>query len=361
MEDFGPGVGHSRPVSSTPGNYSVFRLKQQWYVACASEDLQNKPLARSIFDQPIVLFRDSVGKAHALVDRCPHRNVPLSLGRIQQGQLECGYHGWRFDGQGHCQKIPGLCSDDTSAKGRNADAYPCQELDGWIWVWADTASTPDKAPYQVSELQDLEYDSVYLSVPMAASLHAVAENILDVPHTAFLHRGLFRKGKEQKIQVQLRRSGQQAEAKFIGESVPDGWLGRILAPGGGEIEHYDRFIMPCLAQVEYRLGSRNHVLITSALTPVSDFHTELFAVACFKTIAPRQAVKAALLPLAKRVLGQDQKMLAAQTERIRRLGRERFTSTEVDLLGPHISYLLRRAEQGKDAGEDFYREVSLMT
>src|SRR2546426_8057784 len=80
-----------------------------WYPACRGSDLRRRPLAITLLGTPVVLWRDAAGTPRALVDRCPHRNAPLSLGRLQgDGSLECGYHGWRFSGDGHCVAVPGL-------------------------------------------------------------------------------------------------------------------------------------------------------------------------------------------------------------------------------------------------------------
>ena len=95
-----------------------------WYVACASSELADrKPLASTIYDTPLVLFRDSAGTACALLDRCPHRNVPLSIGKMRDGQIMCVYHGWRFDGAGSCRAVPGLVGEADAAS-RCATAFP---------------------------------------------------------------------------------------------------------------------------------------------------------------------------------------------------------------------------------------------
>ena len=83
-----------------PGRSSAVELPDQWYVACLASELGRRPLARTVLGTPLCLFRDGAGRVGAMVDRCPHRNVPLSLGRLRDGLLECGYHGWRFDGEG---------------------------------------------------------------------------------------------------------------------------------------------------------------------------------------------------------------------------------------------------------------------
>src|SRR5579871_1461292 len=89
-------------AGSQTGYSKLENLRTFWYVACLSDDLQLGPLARTIVDQSIVLFRDPAGRAHALFDRCCHRGLPLSLGTVTQGGLQCGYHGWEFAPGGKC-------------------------------------------------------------------------------------------------------------------------------------------------------------------------------------------------------------------------------------------------------------------
>src|SRR5437763_1203972 len=119
------------------------------------------------------------------------------------------------------------------------------------------------------------YSTVRRHVRFEAGLHAALENTLDVPHTAFLHGGLFRGGREPvEIDVVVRSRQDGVEAEYVGEPRPQGLAGRILAPQGGVVAHVDRFLLPSIAQVEYRLGD-NHLLVTSAFTPVEALTTEL--------------------------------------------------------------------------------------
>lgn len=71
-------------------------LKKYGFIVCQSKQLANKPLARTLLDTHLVLFRTQTGVA-ALLDNCPHRNAPLSLGKVRDHHIECPYHGWKFD------------------------------------------------------------------------------------------------------------------------------------------------------------------------------------------------------------------------------------------------------------------------
>ncbi len=324
---------------------SVVKLKRAWFVACASEELKQKPRPFKLQGAPLVLFRQGDGKPAALLDRCPHRNVPLSLGRVCDGLLECAYHGWRFDGAGACKLVPGLVSGaDASLRSRAAEAYPCLEQDGFIWVWADASSQPDVAPFKFPHYGEAGFTSVRKSFRVNATLHAVAENALDVPHTAFLHGGLFRTSKkENEIEVVVRRFDTYAEAEYLGEPAPKGMAGRLLAPGGGVVKHFDRFLLPSVTMVEYHLGEKSHLFSTAALTPVSDFETAVHAVVTYQLPVPGWLVRPFLEPVALRIFKQDERILKRQTEVIRDFGGERYTSTELDVLGHEIWRLLKQA------------------
>lgn len=340
--------------------YSVARVVKHFYIACRSQALKNKPIAARILDTPLVLFRDADGKAHALLDRCAHRNVPLTMGEVVDGRIVCGYHGWAFDGEGVCQRVPALCGVQTG-KGRRVPSFATVEKQGYVWVYMEPDVEPKVEPYTFPHLDDRRFGNVRYDAEVPATLHATAENILDVPHTAFLHRGLFRGVKQNEITAVVRRTEDRAEAEFIGEPRPTGIVGSILAPQGGTVTHFDRFILPCVAQVEYQLGVKNHVVATSALTPISDFVTKLYAVVSFRAIVPSFLLRMFVTPIAMRILAQDVVMLRAQTETVQRFEGEQFVSTDVDLLGPHIWRLLKQAERDEPpSNEPFEQRIQIL-
>jgi phenylpropionate dioxygenase-like ring-hydroxylating dioxygenase large terminal subunit len=334
----------------TKGHLSVARLTHAWYVACESHELARKPIARSVLGVPLVLFRSN-GQARALLDRCPHRNAPLSLGRVHaDGRLECRYHGWQFEGSGRCVLVPGL-GNESEARERRAPACAVREEHGFVWVWPEPDSEPHGEPFPLGA-RAKGYARVVRQVEANGTLHATLENALDVPHTAFLHRGLFRGKKTNEIRATLRRSADRVEVEYAGEPRPTGLAGFILSPSGGTVEHWDRFILPSVAQVEYRLGKETHFLVTAFGTPTSDFHTRLYAVADFHTPIPAWLVRPVLEPVALSIFRQDAEMLEAQANTLKAFGGEQYMSTELDLLGPHIWRLLKQAESGDGAARD---------
>ena len=107
-----------------------------WAVARSEEVTSQKPLSVDIGDQPVVLWRDNQGIARALEDRCPHRRAPLSLGCIRDnGQIQCGYHGWSYDGEtGRLKEIPNMKDQQKFPPIYKANAFAVTEQAGFVRV-----------------------------------------------------------------------------------------------------------------------------------------------------------------------------------------------------------------------------------
>jgi phenylpropionate dioxygenase-like ring-hydroxylating dioxygenase large terminal subunit len=320
--------------------------RRAWYPVAPSKRVgRARPLAVLLLDEPLVLFRGRDGEVAALVDRCPHRNVPLSLGRVQaDGSLQCAYHGWRFDGSGRCCDVPGLLGGaDPQAVSRRVETRSVVERDGFVWIWADPSGEPFRLPEPLGGEVVFAYD---LECPLDAAL----ENALDVPHTAFLHRGLFRGGEPREITAVRRRIAGGLEVQYLGEPVG---LGRLRGSQDGPLtfDHWDRFFLPSIAQVEYRVEGWLRIVNTILHLPMSPVRTRAWFVVRFWTRLPAPLVRPIVLGRGKQILRQDAKVLARQTESIRRFGGEHFASTELDLMGNGVRRLLRGAVLAEQGGQ----------
>jgi phenylpropionate dioxygenase-like ring-hydroxylating dioxygenase large terminal subunit len=315
-------------------------------------DLARTPLSVTLMDEPFVLYRDGEGQPHALVDRCPHRNVPLSLGRVHaDGTLECGYHGWRFEGSGRCAAVPALAADlGTAASPRDAVSRPVRELDGVVWIWGAADVPPTREPYRLPVLGDgATAGEVVFQRDIDCTMHAALENALDVPHTAFLHGGLFRKsGQGPQVQAERTDLPDGVEVRFVGEPAA---FGPLRLPGDATFDHWDRFFLPSIAQIEYRIGDAVRIVNNILHLPLSATRTRAWFVLRFRSPAPARMIGPIVRARGRKILEQDVQMLEAQTENITRFGGERYTSTDLDLLGNAIKRLMRQAErqEGQDA------------
>lgn len=340
--------------NEAPSGERVPQIYRGWYAALTTDELKGKALrAVRIYDREFVVYRGPSGRAVALVDRCPHRNVPLSLGKLSKcGELECKYHGWTFAEDGRLTSVPGRV---TPCEKANAISVPTHEDKGLVWIWPSPDAPPSVGPTLPPCHGEPGYTTVVRRVSAPASLYRTAENALDVPHTSVLHRGLFRSGERQRVTVTVRRSGQSAEAEYSGERPPRGLLSRVLGAGAKErelgvaVQHWDRFILPATVQVEYRLGSSTHFIVTAYCLPRDAEHTELLAVATFRTPLPGRLVAAFLFPVARFVFEQDRRILGAQSLALRGSAPE-YHSSELDALGQEIWRLLLRAARREKEG-----------
>lgn len=156
-----------------------------WTMVALSRDLKaGATLPLRIAGERVVMFRDHSGKACALVDRCPHRGVALSLGRVEKGLIECPFHGWRFDGEGRNCHVP--WNPDAKRENLSAGPLPVREVAGLLWLFTGVA--PDGEP-AVSETLLLPGVSICgQSMFWKAHWTRAMENMLDMPHLPFVHR-----------------------------------------------------------------------------------------------------------------------------------------------------------------------------
>ena len=339
----------------TGERWSVAVPRPAWYPACTSKELGRRggPLSLSLMDEPLVVFRGPGGRAGVLTDRCPHRNAPLSIGRVRDKGLECAYHGWCFSSSGACTAIPGL-DVDTGAR-RGVSSHATVEQDGIVWFWSEGDSEPDGEPYRLPDLGP-GMRQVSFVKDIEATMHATIENTLDVPHTAFLHRGLLRGAAPNELRAVRRPIPGGVEVQYFGE--PFG-IGFIKPKSDTELEHWDGFLLPCIAQVEYRAGPWLHIVNSVLHLPLSATRTRTwFVLRANSEKLPRRLVEGVIRVQGPHVARQDAQMLAAQTGNVRRFGGEQYTSTDMDLFGSAVWRLLRAAEKGDPAPVIDEREVT---
>jgi phenylpropionate dioxygenase-like ring-hydroxylating dioxygenase large terminal subunit len=297
-------------------------------------------------DTPLAVFRDAGGAPAVLLDRCAHRNYPLSLGRVtDDGVLECGYHGWTYDRGGQCVRVPGLADGGTQpAETRRVPSHAAAEQDGIVWAWGEPDAEPVRRPFALPAVEGPGAGEVILRSDLECTLHAALENALDVPHTAFLHRGIFRGGRPRPITAVRRPVADGVEVQYFGEPAGMGPI-RVREDSGRTFDHWDRFFVPSIAQIEYAVAGWFRIVNTIVHLPLSPFRTRAWFVVRFSSRLPAAMVRPVVLQRGKQILRQDARGLARQTDRIRSLGGEHYTSTELDLFGNAIRHLLRHAER----------------
>jgi vanillate monooxygenase len=160
-------------------------MRNCWQVIAFATEIREAPLARTVLDEKIVLFRIESGEAVALADRCPHRFAPLSIGRVVGDTIQCGYHGLCFDRDGVCVRVPG--QDSVPARAR-VQKYPLVERHTFAWVWMGDPALAD--PARIPDFHWMD-DPAWAAVPgyhhFGANYLLVNDNLLDLSHESFVH------------------------------------------------------------------------------------------------------------------------------------------------------------------------------
>ncbi|MEO6291605.1 MAG: aromatic ring-hydroxylating dioxygenase subunit alpha [Burkholderiaceae bacterium] len=158
--------------------------KNAWYVACTPNEIDEKPLGRKICGESIVFYRGDENKVAALEDFCPHRGAPLSLGKVCEGKLVCGYHGLEMGCDGKTVSMPG-----QRVRGfPPIRSFPVEERYGFIWVWpGDTAlAKADTIPH-LDWYDNPEWAFGGGLFHIHCDYRLMIDNLMDLTHETYVH------------------------------------------------------------------------------------------------------------------------------------------------------------------------------
>jgi phenylpropionate dioxygenase-like ring-hydroxylating dioxygenase large terminal subunit len=339
---------------------TMLKLNGYWYIAAANRELGPNPICRLVEAEPLVLFRDSRGNPHALIDRCAHRGMALSCGRVVGDCIECPYHGWQYDGDGKLCAVPALCDGEKLPQPKTMIHYPVVESDEHIWVWIGQES-PSGPPFHFPKCGEAGWTTFFLETKFEAPVEACLENFLDVPHTLFVHPGLFRGNAARQTRARIRRFHTSVEAEFLDEQPLEGFGPRLLFPRDTVLRHTDRFILPAISRVDYAFGEEYAFIITSQCTQRAEYLIDVTTAITWKLPLPAWLIRPFLRWYCRRVIQQDVGVLKILGDQSRQFG-VTCLSTTADLLGTHIRGLRRQAAEGhlpspKDSGVSETSEI----
>ncbi|MFO0617666.1 MAG: aromatic ring-hydroxylating dioxygenase subunit alpha [Polyangiaceae bacterium] len=155
-----------------------------WTPVALSSEVTDTPFPVVVAGTRVVLFRDAKGIVAALLDRCPHRGVALSLGRVNDGCIECPFHGWRLDRFGSVAHVP--WNPDAKVSKLGGVALPTRERAGQIFLY--TGLAPESEPLVSDKLEDPRVRVSGTRVEWACHWTRAMENMLDWAHLPFVHR-----------------------------------------------------------------------------------------------------------------------------------------------------------------------------
>lgn len=225
-------------------------LKNAWYVAAWSDEIAEELQQVKVLGEKICIYRNSDGHVVAMEDACPHRKLPLSKGRIKDGNVECGYHGLTFDCSGQCVWAPGGEHIPPAAQVRT---YPIHEKYGLVWIW-----TGDATKANSQDIIDIpNFDDPGWGINRGAAMELqcnyllMCDNLLDPTHVAWVHQSSFAADatKDTPLSVTKTASGIIVH-RWMMDHEPAPFYKKVVEFDGNcdRLQHYEvRF--PCHALV----------------------------------------------------------------------------------------------------------------
>ena len=312
-----------------------------WQLAALSRDVRARPIQRNVAGIPLALFRID-GQVGALVDRCPHRNYPLSQGRVTRDGLTCPYHGWRFAADGTCQAVPGCALADDARRTLAAKPVAVHEAHGAIFVRlaepVDAPSAPFlRAPFGAEGLDHFWWDQG----EWQGTAFDALENVMDPFHTSELHHGFIRRRDRRQPVILTVENFERGIEMTIEQTSPDtGIMSRMLE--GDRTRSRTRYDAPTAIQAVWEGRGGLTLCVTAFFTPVTKRSFRPFA--CFTTprgMLPGWVKKLGLKTFLLPVVRQDRRALAAQAGVVERFGTTRYAQGPGDILGNRIHRLYR--------------------
>ncbi len=173
-----------------------------WYPAVESKDLEDKPLKRRMLGQDFVLWRDEEGQAHCLSNTCCHRGGSLGEGLVAAGCVQCPYHGWRFNGDGNCVRVPSIGMNAKPPGRARVDSYPVTERYGLVFCFLGDLDESERPPIlEIPEWEQEGWSSTCQEFVWNLDYKRSIENGIDPAHNEFVHDTHGMKGEDENYRV----------------------------------------------------------------------------------------------------------------------------------------------------------------
>lgn len=331
-----------------------------WQLVCSESQIQSKPLSFTIMNTKIVVFKDESKIPTVLEDRCIHRHVSLSKGRVENGCVVCPYHGAAFDRSGSCKSILSSPQQKNLPR-RKVRKYQCKVDEyGYLWVNLAESFIKKETPFLYSkESSDkiLKYEYIVKSPALS-----IIENFVDCAHTGVVHNGFFRGKPSKPVMVQVKSSKQSVVIETIGEKSSDSVLSKMFNPKNRPVIHIDEYIAPSTVKVTYSVGNIK-VITVSVCTQINEYETRVHT---FLSLSAPLIMRNVLLPAlnyyTKIILKQDVEILEDQGSQLMMLDNPKsiFFDTDraiIEVIRLYRYYLEGNEEQAFNGKEFKYQMV----
>lgn len=233
-------------------------MRNAWYVvALATEVGTDGMLTRRILDEAMLIYRKADGSPVVMRDRCPHRFVPLSMGKRVGDDIVCGYHALRFDCSGNC--VHSQHGDGRIPKAASVRTYPSVEKHGFIWAWMGIADQSDSKLIPDYSLLDEGHENSkgYAYLRMEANYEIVVDNIMDLSHVDVVHGPLLNTaGKLSPLTPEIRDFGNSVSIRWEWQQHPPmGFFAPFLSRPADEAEQHVEVVWTAPASMLLTVGA----------------------------------------------------------------------------------------------------------
>lgn len=323
-----------------------------WWVAAFSDEVGRSLLGRWLLDTPVLLYRREDGTPVAIENRCPHRGAPLSLGCLQGDEVQCGYHGFRFDADGACTWVPSMRAPLGAARVR---AFPLIEQAPYVWIYLGDPAAIDTVP--PPPVLDWSADAAFAlrkgRMDIAANYMLLKENVLDLTHFGYVHATTF-KILDWVDPPRFASEGDTTSYRqtFTRSPLPPVFAEPLgLRPGTPfDRENYGAFVSPALQQaaVDFRDPDSGALTgrfrVAHATTPI-DGRRMLYFWLAGRDHGTSDAEMDAMQALTERGFAEDEDMIEAiqaMADADPRDAARRETSVKMDTAGIQARRIVRR-------------------
>ena len=286
-----------------------YYLRDIWYFALPTATLAaGKMLAKTICGEPILFARTPEGRAYALRDICPHRGIPLSDGRMVGGEVECCYHGWKFNGAGNCTCIPSLTKEQEFDLGKvKVKAYPVTERMGGLWIWMGEGEADESLlPVLPTGAGFLPKMVEVVDFPCFID-HAVI-GLMDPAHGPYVHSSWW--WRTAKTAHEKKKAFGPGPNGFVMLKHRPSSNSRAYKILGGVPETEIRFQLPGI-RIEHITVGKHQVVNFTAVTPLDSKKTEITQF-IYWTPLWLTLLRPILRPYVRAFIGQDKKVVVQQ-------------------------------------------------
>ncbi len=304
------------PISARAGEKpQLFNaMRKYWHAVAYSGQLKDKPLGVTLLGESVVVVRLQ-GQVRAMHGRCPHKGTAFALGDVVDGTLECPYHGWRFNGEGQCVRVPAR-EELTQAMNVSVDCYHAAEHIGIIWVALEKPMAP--LP-EFPELGDPSFRILQCpSYEWATSAPRRLENFVDFSHFPYVHDGTIGARESPGVEtVKVWREGHVLRFDRDGHMPPNPDLFKFLFPGGGDgkdsakpVNEYHIYL-PATVHASFRMPNNKRYVLFMSACPVTEDLTRIFwwQARDFRTDPMEDLF---FSELEETILGEDQAIIESQ-------------------------------------------------